>query len=42
MILLRPERRRIIGGSPADLDALVAREIQQFKTVVREQGLKPE
>ena len=32
----------IIGGSPADLDALVAREIQQFKTVVREQGLKPE
>ena len=32
----------IIGGSPADLDALVAREIQQFKRVVREQGLKPE
>ena len=32
----------IIGGSPAELDALVAREIQQFKAVVREQGLKPE
>jgi tripartite-type tricarboxylate transporter receptor subunit TctC len=32
----------IIGGAPADLDALVAREIQQFKAVVREQGLKPE
>jgi tripartite-type tricarboxylate transporter receptor subunit TctC len=32
----------IIGGAPAELDALVAREIQQFKAVVREQGLKPE
>jgi tripartite-type tricarboxylate transporter receptor subunit TctC len=32
----------IIGGSPSELDALVAREIQQFKQVVREQGLKPE
>ena len=32
----------IIGGSPAELDALVAREIQQFRTVVKEQGLKPE
>jgi tripartite-type tricarboxylate transporter receptor subunit TctC len=33
---------QIIGGSPADLDALVAREIRQFTQVVREQGLKPE
>jgi tripartite-type tricarboxylate transporter receptor subunit TctC len=32
----------IIGGSPAELDALVASEIQQFTRVVREQGLKPE
>jgi len=32
----------IIGGSPAELDALVGREIQQFKLVVKEQGLKPE
>ena len=32
----------IIGGSPAELDALVAREIRQFTQVVREQGLKPE
>ena len=32
----------IIGGSPADLDALVAKEIRQFTQVVREQGLKPE
>jgi tripartite-type tricarboxylate transporter receptor subunit TctC len=32
----------IIGGSPADLDALVAREIKQFSQVVREQGIKPE
>jgi tripartite-type tricarboxylate transporter receptor subunit TctC len=32
----------IIGGSPAELDALVAREIRQFSQVVREQGLKPE
>ncbi len=32
----------IIGGSPAELDALVAREVQQFTRVVREQGLKPE
>jgi tripartite-type tricarboxylate transporter receptor subunit TctC len=33
---------QIIGGSPADLDALVANEIRQFTQVVREQGLKPE
>ncbi|HUQ28576.1 MAG TPA: tripartite tricarboxylate transporter substrate binding protein [Usitatibacter sp.] len=33
---------QIIGGSPADLDAMVAREIRQFTQVVREQGLKPE
>ena len=32
----------IIGGSPAELDALVSREIRQFTQVVREQGLKPE
>ena len=32
----------IIGGSPAELDALVGREIQQFRQVVREQNLKPE
>ena len=32
----------IIGGSPAQLDALVAEEIRQFSRVVREQGLKPE
>ncbi len=32
----------IIGGSPAELDALVAGEIRQFTRVVREQGLKPE
>jgi tripartite-type tricarboxylate transporter receptor subunit TctC len=32
----------VIGGSPAELDALVAREIRQFSQVVREQGLKPE
>ena len=32
----------IIGGSPAELDALVAVEIRQFTRVVREQGLKPE
>jgi tripartite-type tricarboxylate transporter receptor subunit TctC len=33
---------QIIGGSPSELDALVAREIRQFTQVVREQGLKPE
>ena len=33
---------QIIGGSPAELDALVSREIRQFTQVVREQGLKPE
>lgn len=33
---------RAIGGSPADLDRLVAREIKQFTQVVREQGIKPE
>jgi tripartite-type tricarboxylate transporter receptor subunit TctC len=33
---------QIIGGSPAELDAMVAREIRQFTQVVREQGLKPE
>jgi tripartite-type tricarboxylate transporter receptor subunit TctC len=32
----------IIGGSPAELDALVANEIRQFTQVVREQGLKAE
>jgi tripartite-type tricarboxylate transporter receptor subunit TctC len=32
----------IIGGSPAELDAMVAREIRQFTQVVREQALKPE
>ena len=32
----------IIGGSPAELDAVVAREIRQYTQVVREQGLKPE
>ncbi len=32
----------IIGGSPAELDALVSREVRQFSQVVREQGLKPE
>jgi hypothetical protein len=33
---------QVIGGSPAELDALVAREIRQFTQVVREQGLKAE
>ena len=33
---------QVIGGTPADLDALVAREIRVFTQVVREQGLKPE
>lgn len=33
---------QIIGGSPSELDALVAREIREFTRVVREQGLKPE
>lgn len=33
---------QIIGGTPAELDALVAGEIRQFTKVVREQGLKPE
>jgi len=32
----------VIGGSPAELDALVAREIKSYTQVVREQGLKPE
>ena len=32
----------IIGGSPTELDAVVAREIKAFTQVVREQGLKPE
>jgi tripartite-type tricarboxylate transporter receptor subunit TctC len=32
----------VIGGSPAQLDALVSQEIRQFSQVVREQGLKPE
>ena len=32
----------VIGGSPAELDAVVSREIKQFSQVVREQGLKPE
>lgn len=33
---------RAIGGSPVELDRLVAREIRQFTQVVREQGIKPE
>jgi len=33
---------RIIGGPPAALDALVAREIKQFTQVVREQNIRPE
>jgi hypothetical protein len=33
---------QIIGGSPPELDALVAREIGQFTKVAREQNLKPE
>ena len=33
---------QIVGGSPAELDALVSKEIRQFTQVVREQGLKPE
>lgn len=32
----------IIGGGPAELDALVNREIKAFTTVVREQKIKPE
>jgi tripartite-type tricarboxylate transporter receptor subunit TctC len=32
----------IIGGGPAELDALVTREIRQFTTVVKEQKIKPE
>ena len=32
----------VIGGSPAELDALVAREIKQFTQIVRELGIKPE
>ena len=32
----------IIGGGPAELDALVNREIRQFTTVVKEQKIKPE
>ncbi len=32
----------IIGGGPAELDALVNREINAFTTVVREQKIKPE
>jgi len=33
---------RIIGGSPAELDTLVANEIKQFTQVVKDQGIKPE
>ncbi len=33
---------RVIGGSPEQLDALVANEIQQFTQIVREQNIKPE
>jgi tripartite-type tricarboxylate transporter receptor subunit TctC len=33
---------QIIGGAPAELDAVVAREIKQFTQVVREQGIRPE
>ena len=32
----------VIGGSPTELDQLVAREVRQFTQVVREQNLKPE
>lgn len=32
----------IIGGSPADLDALVSREVRQFTQIVRELGIKAE
>jgi tripartite-type tricarboxylate transporter receptor subunit TctC len=32
----------IIGGGPAELDALVSREIRQFTDVVKEQKIKPE
>ena len=32
----------VTGGSPADLDALVSKEIQQFTKVVRDQGIKAE
>jgi tripartite-type tricarboxylate transporter receptor subunit TctC len=39
---MKSQAGQIIGGSPAELDALVAREIRQFTQVVREQGLKPE
>ncbi len=33
---------RLIGGSPAELDALVKTEIQQFKHIVKEQNIKPQ
>jgi tripartite-type tricarboxylate transporter receptor subunit TctC len=33
---------QVIGGSPAELDALVAREIRIFTQVVKELNLKPE
>jgi tripartite-type tricarboxylate transporter receptor subunit TctC len=33
---------RIIGGSPAELDKLVTREIRDFAVVVREQNIRPE
>jgi len=39
---LESQAGSVIGGSPAELDQLVAREIRQFTQVVREQGLKPE
>jgi tripartite-type tricarboxylate transporter receptor subunit TctC len=32
----------VTGGSPADLDALVSREIWQFTNVVHDQGIKTE
>ena len=32
----------IVAGPPADLDALVTREIRVFSQVVKEQGIKAE
>lgn len=33
---------RIIAGSPSTLDALVSKEIREFKKIVRDQKIKPE
>jgi tripartite-type tricarboxylate transporter receptor subunit TctC len=33
---------RTIGGGPAEMDAVVAREIKAFTLVVRDQGIRPE